>query len=176
MPRGKKIRNEEMDKLIMDNLKLGMTQKDTAELLGFSENQFALWIKKDSDFGDAVKKAMMECKKRNIGIIQQAAIKTWQAAAWWLERKHNIEFAMRQEYEHSGNVIMNVVAFNKADPINKNIKKNAISYHRPLQLAAGKTSVAGFDKSGKIQNNSLAPQGTQDNAGVERTDTLVSRT
>ena len=54
------------------------------------------WLKK-SEFCEAIKKAETECKARNINVVQKAAITTWQAGAWWLERKHRDEFALRQE-------------------------------------------------------------------------------
>jgi hypothetical protein len=44
----------------------------------------------------------MRCKERNIKIIQRAGIKSWTAAAWWLERKHPDEFAQRGKFEHTG--------------------------------------------------------------------------
>jgi len=34
----------------------------------------------------AIKKAKAEAEVRNVTIIQTAAVKSWQAAAWWLER------------------------------------------------------------------------------------------
>lgn len=81
---------------ILDNLKLGMTRTDTCELLGISYETFSNWCKSKPEFFSAVKNAEMECKKRNVGIVQKASIETWQAAAWWLERKFREEFALRQ--------------------------------------------------------------------------------
>jgi len=89
--------NLKMTADICDNLKTGMNREDTCLLLGIHRDTFYSWMKK-ADFSDAIKKAETECKKRNITIIQKAAITTWQAAAWWLERKHRDEFGLRVEH------------------------------------------------------------------------------
>lgn len=44
-------------------------------------------------FVQAIKKARSEAMDRNVEIIQTAAKKTWQAAAWYLERQFPEEFA-----------------------------------------------------------------------------------
>ena len=86
----------EIRKEIEENLKIGMNRTDTADIVGICYDTFCEWMKK-SEFSDIVKKAEAHCKKRCISIIQAKAIDTWQAAAWWLERKHRDEFALRTE-------------------------------------------------------------------------------
>ena len=49
------------------------------------------------EFSEAIKTAEAKCKKFHIGIIKRAAEKTWQAAAWWLERKHSEEFGLKSK-------------------------------------------------------------------------------
>ena len=75
-------------------LEQGMSQKDAAILSDINADTFYEWMKKP-DFSDNIKKAEMKCKQRNVAIIQKAAINTWQAAAWWLERKLSDEFALK---------------------------------------------------------------------------------
>jgi hypothetical protein len=58
---------------------------------------------KKPEFSEAIKKAETDCKSRNIGIIQSAAIRTWQAAAWFLERRYHDEYALKNIEEHQGN-------------------------------------------------------------------------
>ena len=41
----------------------------------------------------AVQKAESDAVARNVAVIQTAAKKSWQAAAWWLERRYPEEFA-----------------------------------------------------------------------------------
>ena len=43
-------------------------------------------------FLGAVKKAEVQAIARNVTVIQTAARDSWQAAAWWLERKHPQEW------------------------------------------------------------------------------------
>ena len=52
-----------------------------------------------TSFANAVKKAEAENIARNVGIIQKAAVHTWQAAAWLLERKYPAQYGKRVEIE-----------------------------------------------------------------------------
>lgn len=47
------------------------------------------------DLRDAVEKARSEAVAHNVAIVEAAAPKNWQAAAWWLERVHPEQFARR---------------------------------------------------------------------------------
>lgn len=93
--------NEEIVKEICGYLRAGNTQKDSALLSGITEKTFYEWMKK-SEFSEPIKKAEQECKARNIAIIQKAAEKTWQAAAWYLERRYHDEYALKSVMEHQG--------------------------------------------------------------------------
>lgn len=77
-------------------LKNGNNRTDSCLLADISYETFTVWMEKP-EFSEAIKKAEATCKARNIQIIQKAAITTWQAAAWWLERKYWQEFAQRHE-------------------------------------------------------------------------------
>lgn len=98
MKYGKAI-TEEIAKLLSE----GSNRTDACVLAGISYETFTQWIKKP-EFSEAIKKAEAICKQRNIKIIQRAAITTWQAAAWWLERRHFGEFALKQQHELSGSL------------------------------------------------------------------------
>ena len=86
--------SKEKTQEICKRLELGMGRVDTCILSDISYETFTEWIKK-SEFSEAIKKAEVKCKERNVSIIQKAAISTWQAAAWWLERKCHTEFALK---------------------------------------------------------------------------------
>ena len=86
---------------ICKHLEVGASQKDAATLSDISEETFYQWMAKP-EFAEQIKKAQQKCKQRNIQIIQKAAIKTWTAAAWWLERRHSDEFALKNRFEHTG--------------------------------------------------------------------------
>lgn len=82
---------------IAQHLREGSNRTDACLLSDISYETFTEWMKKP-EFSEPIKKAEAECKARNIKIIQKAAITTWQAAAWWLERKHHVEFALKNQW------------------------------------------------------------------------------
>ena len=53
-------------------------------------------------FRQAVLKAQADAEVRNVAIVEQAATRSWQAAAWWLERKHNARWGRKERQEISG--------------------------------------------------------------------------
>lgn len=79
---------------ITQHLRHGASRDDTVLVLGINQDTFYEWMKKP-EFSEAIKKAEARCKLRNIKLIHRAAAKTWQAAAWWLERKFKDEFAAK---------------------------------------------------------------------------------
>lgn len=86
----------DMTKAIAELLEGGANRTDTAAMVGISYETFTVWMQK-ADFSDAVKKAEQVCKQRCINVVQKAALGTWQAAAWWLERKHPAEFGLKKD-------------------------------------------------------------------------------
>lgn len=93
---------KETVKEICDNLKLGLTIKDVCEYVGINPDTFFDWQKNKPDFSDRIKRAQMECKRRCISIIHRASINSWQASAWWLERRHADEYQMKNKTELTG--------------------------------------------------------------------------
>jgi hypothetical protein len=93
---------KEIVQKIVEQLQIGMKRDDVCAILGFNRDTFYDWMKKRPDFSDAVLKAELVCKQRNIVRIQNASKKSWTAAAWWLERKFPDEFAQRSRYELTG--------------------------------------------------------------------------
>ena len=89
--------NEEVVQRITQALRAGNTRRASCAYAGISEDTFAVWLKDIPDFSDAIKKAEGDAEVRNVAIIQKAADTTWQAAAWWLERKHKAEWSSRVE-------------------------------------------------------------------------------
>jgi hypothetical protein len=57
----------------------------------------ARWLAENVDFRDSIEKAEGEAELRNLQVIQDATRTTWQAAAWWLERKHKADWSSRVE-------------------------------------------------------------------------------
>lgn len=54
------------------------------------------------EFFESVKKAEAQAVARNVAVIQSAAKDSWQAAAWWLERKYPQEWGKKDRLEHVG--------------------------------------------------------------------------
>lgn len=95
------IKKEDWDRII-DNLKLGLTITDACAYVKVGRSTFYKYLKLYPDKSLEVEQAKMECKRRMIGVVQRAAIRQWQPAAWWLERKHSEEYALRNKVEVSG--------------------------------------------------------------------------
>lgn len=78
----------------------GLNDKDIAAYIGVAPETFSRWIndpktENQRQLSQALKKASSEAKAKMLDTIMQAANnpKTWQSAAWWLERKYPEEFA-----------------------------------------------------------------------------------
>jgi hypothetical protein len=89
--------NEERSGQIIDCLKAGNTRTAAAALAGIDQDTLTNWINRYSDFSEAVKKAEAEAETRSVKIIQEAANHSWQAAAWWLERRRYEDWKKREE-------------------------------------------------------------------------------
>jgi hypothetical protein len=96
-----------VQKVILDSIAAGVPRKFAAMRAGIDESTFHFWVRKGKrakrgphfQFFQSVKKAEADAIARNVAIVQKAAAKTWQAAAWWLERRHPDEFARREPVE-----------------------------------------------------------------------------
>jgi len=82
---------------ILDALRGGNTRRASCAAGNISQDTFANWLRDHSAFSDAVQKAEGEAELRNLAVIQDATKTTWQAAAWWLERKHKQDWSSRVE-------------------------------------------------------------------------------
>ena len=89
--------SDDVVKHITDALRGGNTRRASCAAGGISQETFARWLADNADFMDAVEKAEGEAEMRNLAVIQDATKTTWQAAAWWLERKHKAEWSSRVE-------------------------------------------------------------------------------
>jgi hypothetical protein len=89
--------SDDVVKRITDALRGGNTRRASCAAGGIDQTTFANWLKDNSDFSHAVEKAEGEAELRNLAVIQDATKTTWQAAAWWLERKHKQDWSSRVE-------------------------------------------------------------------------------
>jgi len=91
---------------IVKALRAGNSRRDSALYAGVSETTFYSWMARGregeplyAEFLEAVEKAEAQSVVRNVAIIQRAAEETWQAAAWWLERKRPDDWGRRQRMD-----------------------------------------------------------------------------
>ena len=76
-----------------DAMKLGFPQARVAGLLGISEAALSRAMKRDDGIGERLARAKAIGIKNNLAVIQTHAAKSWQAAAWLLERCNGSQFA-----------------------------------------------------------------------------------
>lgn len=95
---------------VVQALRLGHYADTAAAYGGISESTYYLWLKRGaageqpySDFSEAVKEATAAAEMRALARIRQAADGgTWQAAAWYLERRLPGKWGRREKVEMSG--------------------------------------------------------------------------
>ena len=87
---------------LLQGIKLGLPFVHACARAGISEDTFARWRKQSADFAESVKNAEAEAIARNVALVQKAAGRSWQAAAWWLERRHPKDFARTERLQHGG--------------------------------------------------------------------------
>ncbi len=98
MLKGKSKATPKTIKIILDAIRSGASQRDASALAGISEDTLSIW-KRDSDFSEQMRQKEIEYKMEHIKIIKEASKKTWQAAAWWLERRYPSEYTNRVRVE-----------------------------------------------------------------------------
>ena len=86
-------------------LKKGCSFKDACAMEGISYETFRTWQSEKSVFSVAIKKAEVECKVARIQTVLKASDKSWQAAAWWLERRYGDEYGRIVKEEKPTNVV-----------------------------------------------------------------------
>ena len=96
---------KEIIKEICDHVFNGATQKDAAAMSNISEDTLYDWLKEKPEFSESIKKAHAKYKEQLIARVKKASDKSWQAAAWILERRYKEDYALKHEVEHSGKII-----------------------------------------------------------------------
>ncbi|MEY8460127.1 helix-turn-helix domain-containing protein [Eggerthellaceae bacterium 24-137] len=89
----------------------GVYHKDIAAYLGVAEETFSRWVnhpktENQRQLAQSIKRTESERKASLLTMIYNAATqpKTWQAAAWLLERQYPDEFAQRQRVQAEAKV------------------------------------------------------------------------
>ena len=89
--------SKELLKKTCDLIKKGLSNKDAVICMGISESTFYQWQTEKPEFSESLKKAEMERKSFLITRIFEASNKSWQAAAWYLERTYPNEFGKQEK-------------------------------------------------------------------------------
>jgi hypothetical protein len=94
-------RSPERETAILNALRVGNTRRASAAAAGISHELFYQWLA-DLTFLDAVVKAEADAELRFLGQVATAAKQSWQAAAWWLERRKHEDYRRMDGVELSG--------------------------------------------------------------------------
>jgi transposase len=95
----------ERHRVIVDSIAAGVPRKFAAQRAGVTERCLYKWLARGRQGGkrnaayvqlvQALQKAEADAVARNVAVVQKAANTTWQAAAWWLERRYHAEFGRK---------------------------------------------------------------------------------
>ncbi len=89
---------------ILAALRAGNTRTAAAAAGGVDRHTLRRWVDSDAPFCADVEKAEGEAEKRFLRVVEDAAIGgTWQAAAWWLERRRKDDYAQKNIQQLEGN-------------------------------------------------------------------------
>jgi hypothetical protein len=81
---------------ILTALASGNTRTAAAAYAGINRGTFYKWLERRPSFARAVEKAEADAEVRAAATVLKAAQKgTWQAAAWWLERRRPADYGLR---------------------------------------------------------------------------------
>lgn len=129
---------KEQYEVLMQSIKMGMSNIDAINIARVSKDWFYRKIKNDPKFSAEIEAIRSEWKQSNLAIIQKAALHTWQAAAWILERKASDEFALRQKVEHSGELKTESIVEQKVNKMDQ-LSMEALSKKLDAILRGGKS-------------------------------------
>ncbi len=103
----------EVQERIVRAIRSGNYAQVAAAGAGIDKSTYWRWMADERPlyraFRDAVEKADADAEARNIALVQQAAPKNWQAAAWYLERKHFDRWGRREKQDIEGKLDIAVI-------------------------------------------------------------------
>jgi len=92
-------RTPEVETAILNALRVGNTRTDSALAAGVSLGTLSEWCRRYPEFLAGVEKAEADARLRFVGIIATASKTSWQAAAWFLERRRPEHWGRREKLE-----------------------------------------------------------------------------
>ena len=96
----------------------GQGRVRACKLAGIHYDTFMVWMRSKPEFAEAVKKAEATGNDKIKDICQRRIIedKSWQSAAWWLERNYQDQYSLKQRHDitSDGKVLgLNIVVQDK---------------------------------------------------------------
>jgi hypothetical protein len=83
----------QVEQAILDAIRRGATRTAAFEAAGVHRSKISVWLARFATFRDALTRAEAEAEIKAVGHITDAAEGgTWQASAWWLERRRHAEW------------------------------------------------------------------------------------
>ena len=64
---------------------------------------FAVYVREFPEFSDAIKRAEEQAVEHYVNVIHAASGQTWQAAAWYLERRRPADFSKQDKVDITTN-------------------------------------------------------------------------
>lgn len=97
-------KTEQRVEALLQSLRAGASRQRSAALAGIHRDTLHEWMKQDPAFSDAIEKAEAFAEARFLSRVATAAEneRSWQAAAWILERRFPKEWSKREGVEFSG--------------------------------------------------------------------------
>ena len=80
----------------------GNYQCVAAAAMGIHEATYYRWLNRFGEFREAIEKAEAVSEAKRVQVILKASEKSWQAAAWYLERKHHQRWIRKQQMQVAG--------------------------------------------------------------------------
>jgi hypothetical protein len=84
---------------ILNALRTGCTRRAAAAVGGIHRDTLLEWMTRDPAFSGSVERAEGEAEATFTAIVARAAVTSWQASAWWLERRKYMDYARRDKIE-----------------------------------------------------------------------------
>lgn len=84
---------------LVNRLANGITIEDACDLEGIGTTTHGSWMETKSGYRADIKKALKKVKELQLKTVLSAGKKSWQASAWYLERRHPEEFGRRDRMD-----------------------------------------------------------------------------
>ena len=88
--------------LLLAALRTGSTRTAAAEACGIPRGTLHEWTVQYPAFLDAVQQAEAQAVGAMVGRVYEASKTTWQAAAWWLERRYPADWGRVERHALTG--------------------------------------------------------------------------